>query len=56
MRNNNHKAFSLMQQLIPQTNDLHPQGCPLQGLQTGLMTPINSLTPEVQTWMKVICK
>ncbi len=56
MRNNNHKAFSLMEKLIPQTNNLYPQGCPLQGLRTGLMTPIDSLTPEVQTWMKVICK
>jgi 5'-methylthioadenosine phosphorylase len=56
MRNNNHKAFSSMQQLIPQTAKLHPAGCPLQGLQTGLMTPINTLTPEVQEWMKIICQ
>ncbi|MGE3320276.1 MAG: MTAP family purine nucleoside phosphorylase [Candidatus Berkiella sp.] len=56
MRNNNHKAFALMQQLIPQTHMLYPNGCPEHGLKTGLMTPIDSLTPEVQAWMKVICK
>lgn len=56
MRNNNHKAFALMQQLIPATNMLYPNGCPEQGLKTGLMTPIDSLMPNVQTWMKVICK
>jgi len=56
MRNNNHKAFALMQQLIPQTNMLYPNGCSEHGLKTGLMTPIETLRPDVQAWMKVICK
>ncbi|MCS5711316.1 S-methyl-5'-thioadenosine phosphorylase [Candidatus Berkiella aquae] len=56
MRNNNHKAFNLMQQLLPQTQMLFPEGCSEQGLKTGLMTPIESLSPTVQAWMKVVCK
>ncbi len=55
MRQNNHKAFGLMQQLIPQTQDLYPQGCPEQGLVSGLLTPIETLSPQVQSWMKVLC-
>lgn len=56
MRNNNHKAFALMEQLIPATAQLYPAGCAEHGLKTGLMTPIDTLAPEVQIWMKIICQ
>ena len=56
MRANKDKAYGLMEQLIPQTQMLYPEGCADQGLKTGLMTPLNTLTPEVQSWMKVLCK
>lgn len=56
MRKNNLKAFAMMQKLIPQSQSFYPKGCPEQGLKTGLMTPFESLTPEVQAWMKIVCQ
>ena len=56
MRNNNHKAFALMQQLIPATQHLAPQGCSELGLKTGLLTPIDTLAETVQSWMRVLCR
>ncbi len=54
MRQNNHKAFSLLQKLIPQGVHLHPKGCSEQSLKNGLMTPLETLPPAVQEWMGVL--
>jgi 5'-methylthioadenosine phosphorylase len=55
MRNNNKKAFSLLQQLIPPTSHIF-NGCRDMGLRKGLLTPIESLSDDVQSWMKVLIK
>ncbi len=55
MRNNNRKAFSLLQQLIPATSHIF-NGCAEQGLKTGLMTPFETLTNDIQSWMQVLIK
>ncbi len=55
MRKNNQKAYTLMEQLFPATKDLFLKGCPEQGLKTGLMTPLASLSDDIQDWMNVLC-
>jgi 5'-methylthioadenosine phosphorylase len=54
MRKNNAKAFALIQKIIPQTHQLVTKGCAEQGLKNGLMTPMASLSPEVQSWLQIL--
>ncbi|MBS0286954.1 MAG: MTAP family purine nucleoside phosphorylase [Proteobacteria bacterium] len=54
MRNNNHKAFELLKQIIPPT--AHFSGCSEQGLKTGLLTPLASLPKDIQEWMQILVK
>lgn len=56
MYHNKHKAFSLMEKLFPATNSFYPNGCAELGLKTGLMTPLQSLPEDIQSWMKVLCR
>lgn len=53
MRNNNAKAFSLMQKLLPMTP---PEGLNYadEGLKNSLFVPVDSLTPEQQEWVAVL--
>lgn len=55
MRNNNHKAFDLLSQIIPATSTYF-NGCSEQGLKTGLLTSIESLPQDIQSWMQILVK
>ncbi len=54
MKNNNAKAFKLASVFIAQTMDLLSKGCPELGLQSGLMTPWDSIPKDKQNWLRIL--
>ncbi len=54
MRQNKLKAFELCKKFVTPNANLLPQGCPQQGLQTGLMTPKEFISKEQMNWLQVI--
>lgn len=55
MRQNNGKAFSLLQKVLTSPTDMLANcHCSEQGLKNGLMTSRESLTPAQKEWMQVL--
>ncbi len=54
MRVNNQRAFNMASALISNGEEVLPQGCPDQGLKTGIMTPRDKWTNEQKQWLSVL--
>ncbi len=52
MRQNNKKAFQLLQRIVPELNHIYPSGCPEEGIKNALLSSHEKL-PE---WIEVLCR
>ncbi len=55
MRQNNRKAFALAKKILGAKTPLFEAcDCGSQGLKMGLMTPLDSISPETKKWLEVL--
>ena len=55
MRQNNRKAFALAQSILTESPTLYVDcDCASQGLKSGLMTPLETLSADQRSWLDVL--
>lgn len=54
MRSNNKKAFEIAKLTVENLSQAYPEGVPMEGLKTGLMTPLEAINSQQREWLDII--